>query len=126
MSGRLARKRRAYRFCAKCRRCWPQGGVVQASALEAVEFRAPKLSVLSNVDAEAYSGPQAIKDKLVAQLTSPVAWQQCMETLMAQGAAKYYEIGPGRVLAGLMRRIERRADFTSVNSAAAVAKLTGA
>jgi [acyl-carrier-protein] S-malonyltransferase len=94
-----------------------------AADLEAVEFATPSAPVLSNVDAEPHGDSESIKKKLLAQLTSPVRWQQCMEKLLENGVETFYEIGPGRVLAGLMRRIHRRADFTSLKDAASVEKL---
>jgi [acyl-carrier-protein] S-malonyltransferase len=94
-----------------------------ADALGEIEFAAPSAPVLSNVDAEPHGDSESIKKKLLAQLTSPVRWQQCMEKLLENGVETFYEIGPGRVLAGLMRRIHRRADFTSLKDAASVEKL---
>jgi len=119
------------------------------AALEAVQFRAPRrpadgdrgkpaepadaqrlagpqTQVVANVDARPYPCAAQIKGKLLAQLTSPVRWQQSMEYLLAQGVEKFYEIGPGRVLAGLMRRINRKAEVVSVNSREAVEKLAQA
>ncbi len=97
-----------------------------AEALAEVTFRTPSAPVLSNVDAEAHTDSDSIKKKLLAQLTSPVRWQQCMEKLLENGVETFYEIGPGRVLAGLMRRIHRRADFTSLKDAASIEKLAAA
>ncbi len=97
-----------------------------ADALAEVTFRTPSGPVLSNVDAEAHTDSDTIKKKLLAQLTSPVRWQQCMEKLLENGVETFYEIGPGRVLAGLMRRIQRRADFTSLKDAASIEKLAAA
>jgi [acyl-carrier-protein] S-malonyltransferase len=57
------------------------------------------------------------------QLTGAVRWQQCMEYLLAQGVERFYEIGPGRSLAGMMKRINRRAEVVNVNSAEALEKL---
>jgi [acyl-carrier-protein] S-malonyltransferase len=96
-----------------------------ARTLEAVEFRAPSMEVVSNVDAKPYGSSSEIKGKLLSQLTSPVRWQQSMELLLANGIETFYEIGPGRVLAGLMRRIQRRADVICVNGREAVEKLGG-
>lgn len=87
-----------------------------AEALAAAEFRDPRTEVVSNVDAAVVAGPQDIRARLVRQLTSPVRWQQSVEFLAANGVEKFYEIGPNRVLAGLMRRINRRADIVSLNS----------
>jgi [acyl-carrier-protein] S-malonyltransferase len=71
--------------------------------------------VLSNVSGDYYTDLQGIRPGLVRQLTSPVLWQRCMERLLADGVGQFYEIGPGRVLTGLMRRIERRARIVNVS-----------
>ena len=91
--------------------------------IDPISFSPLGVSVISNTDAAEYAGPGEIKARLLAQLVSPVRWQESMQKLLADGVEKYYEIGPGRVLAGLMRRIHRRADFTCVNSRSAVEKL---
>jgi [acyl-carrier-protein] S-malonyltransferase len=87
------------------------------------DFAAAGTQVVSNVDAVPYACNGCVKGGLLAQLTSPVRWQQSMEYLLAQGVTKFYEIGPGRVLAGLMRRIHRKAEVVNVNSAAAIEAL---
>jgi len=96
-----------------------------AEALKGVIFRPPKTAVLSNVTAQEASDPEQIKQNLLDQLISPVRWQQSMENLLAQDVTSFYEIGPGRVLAGLMRRIHRKTKVTCVNSREAVAALSG-
>lgn len=94
-----------------------------AEALARQSFRTPAVGVVANVDAQVYQDAAAIAPKLIAQLTGAIRWQQSMEMLESQGVQRYYEIGPGRVLAGLMRRINRRADFVSLNSLQAVEEL---
>ncbi len=94
-----------------------------AEALKDVEFRDPRVPVVANVDGQPYTRADEIPARLLAQLTSAVRWQQSMEFLLAEGTESFYEIGPGRVLAGLMRRIRRRAELTSLNSRPAVEKL---
>jgi [acyl-carrier-protein] S-malonyltransferase len=94
-----------------------------AQTLAGLAFRTPAVPVLANVDAQVYADGSAIPAKLIAQLTGAVRWQQTMESLESQGVERYYEIGPGRVLAGLMRRINRRADIVSINSLQAVEEL---
>lgn len=97
-----------------------------AEAMADVAFAAPEVPVVCNVDGAPTADPDPIRQKLLSQLVSPVRWQQSMEFLLDEGVEKFYEIGPGRVLAGLMRRIRRRVDFTSVNSKEAVEKLARA
>jgi [acyl-carrier-protein] S-malonyltransferase len=87
------------------------------------EFASAQVQVLSNVTAQPYASTKQVSPMLLAQLTSPVRWQQCMEYMIAQGVERFYEIGPGRVLAGLMRRIDRKAEVVSLNSREAVEKL---
>jgi [acyl-carrier-protein] S-malonyltransferase len=94
-----------------------------AKALASQAFRTPAVPVVANVDAQVYADSSTIPAKLIAQLTGAVRWQQTMELLESQGVERYYEIGPGRVLAGLMRRINRRADIVSINSLQAIEEL---
>jgi len=88
-----------------------------AQELDRTDFAPPRRSVVANIDAAEYASGRDIKEKLLAQLTSPVRWQQSMEYLIANGVDRFFEIGPGRVLAGLMRRINRQAKVVTVNSA---------
>ena len=92
-------------------------------AIDEISFAPLGVAVVSNTDATEYTGPGQIKARLLAQLVSPVRWQESMEKLLADGVDTFYEIGPGRVLAGLMRRIHRKADFTCVGGHEAVEKL---
>ena len=76
--------------------------------------------VIANIDAEFYTCPEAIADGLLKQLTQPILWQKSMEKLLSIGIERFYEIGPGRVLTGLMKRINRKADIVTVNGLAAL------
>lgn len=89
-------------------------------------MQSPATTVIANVDARPHGEAQSIKSKLVDQVTSPVRWEQSIRYMLDNGVSQFYEIGPGKVLAGLMRRIERRANIVSVNSAEALASLSGA
>lgn len=93
------------------------------AAIDEISFGSLGVTVISNTDADEYVGTGQIKPRLLAQLVSPVRWQESMGRLLADGVDTFYEIGPGRVLAGLMRRIHRRADFTNVNNRETVEKL---
>jgi [acyl-carrier-protein] S-malonyltransferase len=93
-----------------------------ARELATVQFRTPNRPVVANVDGKCYADASEIPGKLLAQLTSAVRWQQSMEFLIGQGVKQFQEIGPGRVLAGLMRRIDRQAEVTSLNSREAIEK----
>jgi len=95
-----------------------------AKALGQARVADPQRCVLANVDASPYKGASEIAPKLLAQLVSPVRWQQSMEYLLSAGVERFYEIGPGRVLAGLTRRINRRAEVACINCRQAIEKLT--
>ena len=68
-----------------------------------------------NITAEYYVSAEGIIDGLTRQLVSPILWQKCMERLLADGVEQFYEIGPGRVLTGLMKRINRKTKVTNVS-----------
>ena len=89
--------------------------------LEKVHLAALVLPVVANVTGEYHGGPAEIRGLLVRQLTGAVLWQKSMERLLADGYDAFYEIGPGRVLKVLMKKIERRAEVTNVNDAASAA-----
>jgi [acyl-carrier-protein] S-malonyltransferase len=81
-----------------------------AAAMDTVAWQAPALPVVQNVEACAYQDPAAIRDALVRQIYLPVRWTGCVQALAAQGATRIAECGPGKVLAGLCRRIDRSLD----------------
>lgn len=87
-----------------------------AEALAAVELRAPRVPVWSNVDAKPHTDPAEIRGLLVKQVVSPVLWEATVRGLTAAGVQRWYEIGPGRVLAGLMKRVDRKADVRNVSA----------
>ncbi len=78
-----------------------------AAAIEATEFSTPICAVYQNVNASAVTDPQTIKDNLVAQLTAPVKWTQIMQNMIADGATEVIEVGPGKVLQGLFKKVDR-------------------
>ncbi|HET6428349.1 MAG TPA: ACP S-malonyltransferase [Phycisphaerae bacterium] len=96
-----------------------------AEAIEPVEFRPPRRPVVANVDARPHEGADRIKRRLVEQVTSPVRWNESVRYMLDNGVDSFYEVGPGKVLTGLLWRIERGAACRCVNSADAVAKLVG-
>jgi [acyl-carrier-protein] S-malonyltransferase len=79
-----------------------------ASMLSETELRPPRLPVWSNVDARPHRDPQEIRSLLVTQVVHPVHWEASMRGLLADGIDSFYEIGPGRVLAGLLKRVQRK------------------
>lgn len=80
-----------------------------ATALAGVPLRKPRIPVVSNVDARPHDDPEEIRQLLPRQIVSPVRWEDSMRWLLDQGFDRFYEIGPGRVLRGLLRRIDRKA-----------------
>ena len=78
-----------------------------AAAIEATTFNKPTCAVYQNVVAKAVTNPQEIKENLIAQLTAPVKWTQCIQAMIADGGTEFIEVGPGKVLQGLMRKIDR-------------------
>lgn len=78
-------------------------------ALAAADLKAPRIPVVSNVDAQPHGGPEEIRSKLAAQVTSPVMWETQMKDMVAAGFEKGYELGPGKVIAGIMKRIDKDA-----------------
>lgn len=77
-----------------------------ASAIEATEFKTPVCPVYQNVDAKPHLDPAEIKANLVAQLTAPVRWTQTVKNMIADGATEFVELGPGKVLQGLVSKID--------------------
>jgi len=78
---------------------------------------------IANIDAEYYETGEKIKEGLVKQLTCPILWQECMERLLDDGVEMFYEIGPGRVLTGLMKRINRKIKVVNLSNSKAVKDL---
>jgi [acyl-carrier-protein] S-malonyltransferase len=87
-----------------------------AEALAGVNMRPPRLPVWSNVDAAAHTEPEEIRGLLVRQVLQPVLWEQTLRGLLADGCERFYEIGPGRVLAGLLKRVQRKTDCRNVSA----------
>lgn len=86
-----------------------------AAALAGVSIQAPRIPVVSNVDAKSHSDPAEIRDILVRQVLSPVRWEDGVRAMLEAGIDEYYEIGPGRVLTSLMKRINRKTLCTVIN-----------
>lgn len=85
------------------------------AALSETTIASPKIPVISNVDAEFHSDPDEIRELLVRQVVNPVRWEDSMRRLLDDGVEQFYEIGPGKVLTGLMKRIHRKTPCTPVN-----------
>lgn len=87
-----------------------------AAALSGVTLSAPKIPVISNVDAQPHDDVEEIRSLLQQQVCSQVRWEQSMRYLLDQGFDEFYEIGAGKVLRGLMKRINRKVSFNSVEA----------
>lgn len=87
-----------------------------AEAMAAIPWQTPVLPVVQNVDAEVHDGVESIRDALVRQLYLPVQWTGCVHALATRGAARIAECGPGKVLSGLVKRIDKTIDARSLSA----------
>jgi [acyl-carrier-protein] S-malonyltransferase len=92
-------------------------------ALAKIKIAEPDVRIIANINAEYYTSAAQIREGLTKQLAQPIYWQKCVERLLADGFDTFYEIGPGKVLTGLMRRISRRTNIINVSSSAAMGEL---
>ena len=92
-----------------------------AEALKNVVIKTPQIRVIHNADVAAYDDAEKIKDALVRQLYSPVRWTETVNVLVAEGVTQSAECGPGKVLAGLAKRINKEASCSALTDAAQVA-----
>ncbi len=83
-----------------------------AAAIKDTIFSEPTCPIYQNVVAKAVTSPDEIKENLIAQLTAPVRWTQCIQQMVADGGTEFIEVGPGKVLQGLMRKIDRSVTAT--------------
>ena len=97
-----------------------------AADLEQLTFNTPAVPVVTNVDASVTSAPDELRDALVRQVSAPVRWMESMQLLMQQGVATFIEAGPGKVLSGLMRQINRDAKMLNVEDAVSLEATRGA
>jgi [acyl-carrier-protein] S-malonyltransferase len=87
-----------------------------AEALAEVPIKPPRVPVWSNVDAHSHTDPEEIRGLLVRQVLQPVLWEQTMRNLLTEGIDRFVEIGPGRVLAGLLKRVQRKVECCNVSA----------
>lgn len=94
-----------------------------AAMLENIQFSEPKIPVINNVDVKSPSSAEEIKDALVRQLYCPVRWTETVQLLASQDVDKMFEIGPGKVLTGLVKRIDKQVSGEAVNTPDGVTSL---
>ncbi|MFG1490690.1 ACP S-malonyltransferase, partial [Oceanospirillum sp. HFRX-1_2] len=86
-----------------------------AAELENITIEEPRIPVIQNVDGKPHSNVDTIRENLLAQLYSPVRWVSCVEHMVEQGVDTTVECGPGKVLAGLNKKIQRSLKVLAVN-----------
>jgi [acyl-carrier-protein] S-malonyltransferase len=96
-----------------------------AKVLEPVTVHAPKAKVIANVTADVNSDTQRVKELLIQQVTAPVRWEESMQKLQALGCTAAVEVGPGKVLAGLLKRIIPDLPCVSVSDPATLGEAQG-
>ena len=97
-----------------------------AKVLADTPIQAARTPVIANVDCQPHGAPDNIRQKLTAQLTSPVLWQASLEKMIADGVERFIEIGPGRILTGLLKKISRQTPVVNVSTADNAAALNAA
>lgn len=91
------------------------------SEMESVSFRDPRIPIVSNASGQVVRSADQVRRALIAQIASPVLWASCVQTLVGEGCRAFLELGPGRVLSGLVRQADRSLDIAAAES---VAKLS--
>jgi [acyl-carrier-protein] S-malonyltransferase len=97
-----------------------------AKDLESIVFNDPIVPIAANVDARLITRGPDSRDCLIRQVTGPVRWVECIQLLIAQGATHFIEVGPGKVLSGLMRQIDRNQKALNVEDSASLDKTLAA
>lgn len=87
-----------------------------AEFLADAPLKRPRIPIVSNVDARPHSDPEEIRALLMRQILQPVRWEESMRWLLDEGFDRFYEVGPGRVLKGLLRRIDRKIECENISA----------
>eukprot|EP00961_Rhodomonas_salina_P246391 3329252-Rhodomonas_salina.2 len=87
-----------------------------AKVLDEIEIKKPRIPVISNVDASPHSDPAVIREILTKQVTSPVMWEKTVTQMMERGYEQGYELGPGKVVAGIVKRINKEANLINIEA----------
>jgi [acyl-carrier-protein] S-malonyltransferase len=91
-----------------------------APHLERLSFSEPRVPVVTNVDAQVTTAPDQLRDALFRQVAAPVRWLESMQLLLGEGVGTFVELGPGKVLSGLIRQTNRDAKCLNVEDAASL------
>jgi [acyl-carrier-protein] S-malonyltransferase len=94
--------------------------------LEAVEFAAPQMALINNIDVAVETDADRIRDALYRQAFGPVRWVECVQAIKARGVSHLVECGPGKVLAGMTRRIDAELTGLALYDPATLAEVKGA
>lgn len=87
-----------------------------AEAINSTKFVAPTCPIFQNVDAKSTADAEVIKQNLIAQLTAPVKWTQTVQNMISEGATSFTEVGPGKVLQGLVKKVDRKMEVAGVSA----------
>ena len=93
------------------------------SEINKAEFKKPVVDIISNVTASPENDPEKIKQLLIDQIEKPVRWREIVEFMLQSGVKKFIEIGPGKVLSGLVKRINREVELLQINEIEDLKKL---
>ena len=93
-------------------------------ALSAAEITTGRIGVVSNVSADYHADPSSVRELLCEQVAKPIRWQASIERLIADGYDRFVEVGPGRVLTGLMRKIDRSVKTVNCSSSASLKQVS--
>ena len=102
-----------------------QAALKLAAELEKIKINVPGIPVISNVTAQPTSEPAQIRENLIKQVAGSVLWQDAMNFILSQGIMNFIEFGPGKVLKGLLRRIEEKAKVTNIEKKTDITELVG-
>ncbi|MBU4461112.1 MAG: ACP S-malonyltransferase, partial [Verrucomicrobia bacterium] len=96
-----------------------------AGLLAGIDFKAPRFPVMSNATGAPHGGPDETRQAMVRQVTSSVRWVDIVQYLAAQGVGRYVECGPGRILTGLVKRIDREAELHTISDLPGLQAVSG-
>jgi [acyl-carrier-protein] S-malonyltransferase len=94
------------------------------NAVAAVNFNKPSVPIMANVTAQPLTAVETIKEELISQIVHCVKWQQSIEATIAKGVTTFFEVGPGEVLSGLIKRISPGAQVFNINSVDSVSAIS--